>query len=150
MTQHQAPLVDSDIPDLWVRLMRAGAEIQRKVEAALASADLPPLAWYDALWEIEKAGPDGIRPFALQPRLLLPQYGLSRLLDRMTDAGLVERRACPGDRRGQFLVLTEAGRDVRSKMWPPYAGALQSAIGSRLDPDEAATLANLLGRLQSH
>ena len=46
----------------------------------------PPLAWYDALLEIEKAGPDGLRPFELRKLLLLPQYGTSRLLDRMVTA----------------------------------------------------------------
>lgn len=142
------PTAEAHIPALWVRLMRAAAEVQRHAEAALAAAKLPPLAWYDALWEIEKAGAEGIRPFALQPRLLLPQYGLSRLIERLTVAGLVERRACAGDKRGQVLVLTAAGRATRAAMWPPYAGALHAAIGDRLGPGEAVALAELLGRLQ--
>lgn len=137
----------SGIPALWVRLMRAASAIQRQVEAALAAEGLPSLGWYDALWEIEKAGETGIRPFLLEPHLLLPQYGLSRLVERMVAAGLVERRACADDKRGQVLVLTEQGRATRAAMWPPYRAALETAIGARLAPGEAETLGKLLGQL---
>lgn len=57
--------------------------------------------WYDALWEIEKAGPGGLRPFELKVALLLPQYGPARLLDRMVKPRLIERRDCDEDGRGQ-------------------------------------------------
>ena len=75
-----------------------------RVESALKAADLPPLAWYEVLVELERAGAYGVRPFALEEALQLPQYGLSRLLARMEAAGLVLRGSCPGDGRGQMVV----------------------------------------------
>jgi len=130
---------------IWTGLIRAGGRVQAAVEAALKAAGLPALGWYDALWEIEKAGE--IRPLMLQDRLLLPQYGLSRLVDRMEKAGLVQRRACDDDGRGQVLSLTEAGRAVRGRMWPVYAGVLLAEVEARLDPEAAADLARSLQRL---
>ena len=62
------------------------------VEARLKAADLPPLGWYDVLLELEKAGEAGLRPFELQARLLLPQYGVSPTL-----AGIPSRRTTDGD-----------------------------------------------------
>ena len=73
----------------WARLMRAHQAALGHVEGALKAAGLPPLAWYDVLAELERAGDCGQRPFALERDLMLPQYGLSRLLARMEEAGLV-------------------------------------------------------------
>ena len=131
----------------WARLMRAHQAAFGHVEGALKAAGLPPLAWYDVLLELERAGDCGLRPFALERELLLPQYGLSRLLARMEEAGLVERRNCPSDGRGQMVVITEAGRATRRAMWPVYARALHEAVGCRLSPAESDGLADLLGRL---
>ncbi len=132
---------------VWTGLIRASADLQDRIEAALQTRALPSLAWYDALWEIEKAGADGIRPFALQDRLLLPQYGLSRLIERLVKAGYVERRACDGDGRGQMLHLTGDGAQVRAAMWPVYAAALTGAVEDRLTEAEAQELARLVQRL---
>lgn len=131
----------------WTALMRAGTRTLGRIEASLKAAGLPPLEWYDALLEIERAGPQGIRPFALKERLLLPQYGTSRLLARLETQGLVARRACQEDRRGQVVAITAPGRMLRREMWPVYAEALEAALGTRLEPGEADTLARLLGRL---
>ena len=131
----------------WARLMRAHQAAFGHVEGALKAAGLPPLAWYDVLLELERAGDCGLRPFALERELLLPQYGLSRLLARMEEAGLVERRNCPSDGRGQMVVIAEAGRATRRAMWPVYARALHEAVGCRLSPAELDGLADLLGRL---
>lgn len=132
---------------VWTGLIRASADLQGRIEAALQAHSLPPLAWYDVLWEIEKAGADGIRPFALQDRLLLPQYGLSRLIERMVKAGYVDRRTCDDDGRGQMLHLTGAGAQVRAAMWPVYAAALMGAVDDRLTEAEAQELARLVQRL---
>src|SRR3954447_18000903 len=91
----------------WTRLIRAHAVALGAVEAALAAAGLPALAWYDELLELERLGP--VRPRELQGRLLLAQPNLSRLIDRMEAAGLVARVACEDDRRGHLLVATDAG-----------------------------------------
>ena len=131
----------------WARLLRAHQAAMSRVEGALKAADLPPLAWYDVLLELEQAGNVGLRPFALEEALLLPQYGLSRLLARMETAGLVDRRNCPQDGRGQIVALTDAGRAMRQRMWPVYAAALQQAVGTKLCAAEADDLAELLGKI---
>ena len=92
-----------------------------RVEGALKAAGLPPLAWYEALVELDRAGACGLRPFALEEALRLPQYGLSRLLARMEAAGLVVRGSCPEDGRGQMVALTEAGRAMLGRMQRVHA-----------------------------
>ena len=129
----------------WSRLIRAQRAALCVVEQALKAEGLPPLEWYDALWELERAGP--LRPRDLQGRLLLAQYNLSRLLDRMAEAGLVERRSCSSDRRGQFVAATKEGLKLRRRVWPVYARAIEAAIGAKLGEADAEALAMLLGRL---
>ena len=131
----------------WARLMRAQQAALTQIQAALKAAGLPPLEWYDAMLELERAGDDGMRPFELERAMLLPQYSLSRLIDRLEEAGYVARRPHHQDRRGQIVALTEAGRERRRSMWPTYAAAIKRAVGDRLSADEAAALEALLGKL---
>ncbi len=138
----------SDITiDTWVRLLRAQGDSLEAVEKALKTAGYPPLAWYDVLLELDRAGVDGVRPFELQDRLLLPQYGVSRLIERIERAGYVEKRACADDGRGQMLAITAAGRDMRAAMWPVYGAAIERTLGERLTPGEMRILSRLLGKL---
>lgn len=131
----------------WVRLERAHRAAQSAVEARLKKAGLPPLAWYDALLELERAGTAGLRPFELQKEMLFAQYNLSRLVDRLEAAGCVARGTSAADGRGQVLTITKAGRALRRQMWPIYASAIEDAVGRHLSETEAESLSDLLGRL---
>src|SRR5215471_13976414 len=108
----------------WARLMKAQQLALGIIEQDLKAAGLPPLVWYDVLLEVERAGGEGLRPFELERAMLLAQYNLSRLIDRMVAAGLVERRPCDDDGRGHKVAVTDAGRAMRRRMWPVYARAI--------------------------
>lgn len=131
----------------WVSLMRAQQLALTDIETALKDADLPPLAWYDALLELERAGERGLRPYELERQMLLAQYNLSRLIGRLSRGGYVARKACEEDGRGQVLVITASGRALRRRMWAVYGPAMQAALGDRLSESETTRLAAVLERL---
>jgi DNA-binding MarR family transcriptional regulator len=131
----------------WTRLVRAQQVALSAVEAELKAAGFPPLAWYDVLLELSRIEAEGLRPFALEQQLLLAQYNLSRLLDRLEKAGYIERLACPDDGRGQVIAITASGRALVKRMWPTYRAAIGRHVGAKLSEDEAARLASLLGKL---
>lgn len=131
----------------WTQLIRAHRSALCSVERALRAADLPPLEWYDVLLELERGGP--LRPRDLQERLLLAQYNLSRLLDRMEIDGLVTRERCSDDARCQWIRATAAGETLRLRMWPIYAEAIRTALEERLTKAQATQLGDLLGKLSS-
>ena len=131
----------------WVRLIRARHLVVSAVEKDIKAAGLPPLEWYDVLLELSRAPEGALRPFELESRLLLAQYNLSRLVDRLQQAGLVEKRACPSDGRGLVLVITEAGRELRRRIWPAYSAAIERHLGSKLRPGDADMLGEILARL---
>ena len=130
----------------WARLIRAQQAVLAAVEAELKAVGFQPLGWYDVLLELTRKDA-GLRPFALEQELLLAQYNLSRLLDRLEKAGYIERRPCPDDGRGQVVAITAAGRALVKRMWPTYRAAIARHVGSKLSEDEAARLAALLGKL---
>lgn len=130
----------------WARLNRAQRQALAAIEQALSAAQLPPLAWYDVLLELERAG-GSLRPVELEREMLLAQYNLSRLIDRMQKAGYVGRRALKEDRRGQVIVITSTGKSLRRKMWSIYGPAIQAAVGAKLAPKQIDTLATLLDAL---
>ena len=128
----------------WARLVRAHQAVLGAVEADLKTAGLPPLAWYDVLLELERAAGGRLTPGALQDAVLIAQYNLSRLVDRLAAEGLVRRVPYPGDRRRQWIEITKAGRGLRARMWPVYAASLERHLGARLTTRQAGDLAELL------
>jgi DNA-binding MarR family transcriptional regulator len=129
----------------WAVLLSAHATLIERIEAALAAAGLPALDWYDALWELEKA--EGrLRMSDLARRVVLSRSNLSRLADRLEDAGLVAREECTEDGRGYDLVLTRAGRAMRRKMWPVYEAEIERVFSRHVTADEARAIGEALGR----
>src|SRR3954463_15289484 len=129
------------------RLVRAREELVAAGEGCLKVAGLLPLAWYDVLLELSRAPQGRLRPFEIEKETLLAQYNLSRLLDRLEREGLVTRKPCSDDGRGQWAVITEKGRAAQVRTWKVYARSIQKHVGDRLDDKAAALLADLLGRL---
>jgi DNA-binding MarR family transcriptional regulator len=139
---------EADIPGLWARFMRVSQAVLGAVEADLKAAGFPPLGWYDALLELRRVEPEGMRQFELQGHMLLAQYNMSRLVDRLAEARFVRRDACPEDKRGQVVSLTEKGRALIDAMWPVYRAAIEANFGGKLGADDAKALAGILERLR--
>jgi DNA-binding MarR family transcriptional regulator len=141
------PIPSDAVIHAWTRLVKAGRVVLGAVEAELKAAGFPALGWYDVLLELSREKVDGLRPFVLEERLLLAQYNLSRVLDRLAVAGYVERLPHPEDGRGQIVRITAAGRDLVKRMWPAYRAAIARQVGAKLSEGEANELAALLDRL---
>jgi len=129
----------------WAALLSAHATLLERIEAALDTAGLPPLGWYDVLWELEKAG-GRLRMLELARRVVLSKSNLSRLADRLEEAGLVARQDAADDGRGYDLVLTRPGRAMRRKMWPVYAAQIEALFSRHLGVEEARVIGEALGR----
>ena len=131
----------------WARLLRAHQTALSSVENALKNDGLPPLIWYDVLLELERAGDKGLRPFELERELLLPQYGVSRLIERIEKAGHLKRETCEDDGRGQRLIISATGKEFRQRMWPVYGRAIEDAVGKKLTSTQAKNISELLAKL---
>ena len=146
MNKADHPVPSDAVTRAFVRLVRAQRSVVSGIERAVKDAGYPPLEWYDLLWELEREGPS--RPRDIQDRLLFPQSNLSRLIDRLEKAGLVQRGTCKQDGRGQIVCITDAGKRLRKEMWKVHAAAIQSMVGDHLTDKEADQVARLLDRLR--
>ena len=135
--------------DAFKSVGRAKAALDARLEAALAADDLPPLSWYDVLCALDDAPDRSLRPRDLAYDVALTRSGLTRLLDRIYAAGLVERRECPSDRRGHLVVLTKSGEETLKLMRPVYARELHAGFASLVTREEAEQLHGVLGRVTS-
>jgi DNA-binding MarR family transcriptional regulator len=132
---------------VWVRLVKAHTRLMGLIQRRLKDDGLPPLEWYDVLLELKRAPASGLRPGHLQQELLLAQHNLSRLLDRLEQAGLVERVECVEDGRGQVVVLTNEGRAMQRRMWPVYRAAIDENVGAHFSLEQLSQMSKWLNRL---
>jgi DNA-binding MarR family transcriptional regulator len=126
--------------------LNAHAAVVGRVEAALAAAGLPPLAWYDVLWALRRAPRRQLRLSGLAASLTLSRGGLTKLVDRLEAEGLLRRERAAEDGRGLYAVLTPAGARTVRAMWPVYAAALQETFVAAIDDEEARVIAEALNR----
>jgi len=133
--------------DTWARLQRASSTVLARVEARLKAEDFPPLSWYDVLLELRRAEGQVLRPLDIEKRILLAQYNVSRLIDRLVAAGYVEKRKSADDGRGVVICLLPEGTALVENMWPCYRAAVEAEFSSYLAEGETEKLWAILGRL---
>jgi DNA-binding MarR family transcriptional regulator len=133
--------------DAWRALLNGHTSVVAHAEEALAAAGLPPLAWYDMLWAIRRAPKRRIRMAELASALTISRGGLTKLADRLENAGLIRREPAGDDGRGLYAVLTADGNALLRRMWPVYSRALREKFASAISTEEAALIAAALGRV---
>jgi len=122
--------------------------ISERFEKELAEAGLPDLGFFGVLLALDQA-PSPSRPRDLLCKVNVTKSGLTRLVDRIEKAGLVERTYCPSDRRGTFLVITEEGRETLARMLPVRERVFREGFIDLLDEADAETIAASLERVSN-
>src|SRR5512132_4058595 len=130
----------------WRALLNAHASVVGRIEEALASAGLPPLAWYDVLWAVRRAPGRQVRMAELADGLTLSRGGVTKLVDRLASEGLLRRERAEDDGRGYYAVLTDGGEKMLRRMWPVYARVLRETFVDPLSEQEADAIAAGLQR----
>lgn len=93
----------------WRAFLLAHARIVRRLDEELRAEHDLTIGEYDALVTIAQAPDRRIRMRQLADEVILSKSGVTRLIDRLVDDGLVERSACLSDARGAEAVLTDRG-----------------------------------------
>ena len=143
-----SPLTASDPRlDAWRAFLRAHARLTRELEHELQAEQSMALADYDVLLQLAVADEDRLRMSELADRILLSRSGITRLVDRLEAAGLVERVTCETDRRGQWAKLTEAGRGRLREASPTHLRGVAEHFLDRIPADELDQLRATLERV---
>ncbi|SMO91715.1 MarR family winged helix-turn-helix transcriptional regulator [Paracoccus laeviglucosivorans] len=149
--QGQSQFGDDDPKIAYNRVFFALLRIQRslmpEIEKSLRVLGIADPIWYEILYAVEQSGANGVQMLALQKRLAVPQYALSRHVTRMEKAGLIRRQAAAGVGRGQNLHLTAKSQGLHDRIWQVYVARIQAAIGPHMSTDEAYDLVRSLNKL---
>ena len=101
----------------------------------------------DLLVLLAQAPEQRMRMVDVSAALRLSKSGVTRLVDRLAEQGLVVRAACPKDRRVIYAGLTEEGRATAQAAAPAVAAGLAQLLAGRLSPAELVALTETLRRV---
>ncbi len=91
---------------------------------------------------------DGLSQVELSQKTEVDRTTLVGIIDRLEEAGLLERRSCPKDRRSHRVWLTNKGRCLEEDL-AAAADKVREKIVERMLPGEYKQLRQLLNRLRS-
>jgi DNA-binding MarR family transcriptional regulator len=134
---------------LFGLLMETNARLTRRLGSALESECGLPLAWFEVLLQLRRAPEGRLTMSQIAEGAVYTSGGTTRLVDRIETAGLVARRTCPSDRRAVHVEITSAGNARLDAALTAHLGHLETGMTERLCPDERATLAELLEKLNA-
>ena len=106
-----------------------------------------PLVFFDVLINIGAAPEGRMTMSRLSTDIALTTGGVTRLVDRMVEAGLVERQACPSDRRVIHVILTPEGRDTLNRAIATHIEGIDRHLIAHLDDKDRAALATALTKI---
>ena len=129
----------------WEMLFRAQMTVQRELSAGQAWEDLAP-SEYGVLYALSTAKV-GLRMSELGKDVLLSQAGLSRLVTRLEERGLIERQPDPDDARASILRLSAAGTRLQRRVGARHGRHVAQAMSCRLNHDQLIVLSELCQRI---
>jgi DNA-binding MarR family transcriptional regulator len=139
--------IDTERLEAWRTLLVTHAALVRRLTEELEQERGLHLAWYEVLLHLNEAPQGSLRMGDLARRALLTPSGLTRLVDRMETAGLVERKACGSDRRGSWATLTTAGRKKLKESSPVHVRGVEQYFARHLTKEEAKALTRSLNKM---
>ncbi len=134
---------DSAYEDAFQAMRSTYLLISERFEKELADAGLPDLGFFGVLLALNDSEKPS-RPRDLLCKVNVTKSGLTRLVDRIEKAGLVERTYCPSDRRGTFLVITDEGRETLARMLPVREKVFRESFIELIPEEDAETVARAL------
>ncbi len=122
----------------WRRLVQMTSRLDARLNRELQQTSGLSLADYDVLVLLTEAADGRLRMFQLVEDLQWEQSRLSHHIARMERRGLVIREDCTTDRRGAFVVLTDAGRDAIEKAAPAHVALVRQLVFDGMSAEQVA------------
>ncbi len=138
------PVPDPPWWDAWRGVMFAQVRVMQAAERAAAERSGLPMNFLDVLGRLFDAPDQRLRMQELQVSSLFTHSGMTRLVDRIEEAGLVIRERVPGDRRGVCVVLTPEGRAAYETGIAEHQDDVEREFASRLTPEQQRAVAEAL------
>lgn len=135
-TTSPAALCPSVVNDQRLVLMGLLTEVTARLHRVLGQemerdAGIP-LAWFEVLVRIVRSPDARLTMSAVADQTVYTSGGITRLVDRIEEAGLVRRTRCPSDRRTTYVELTEEGNATLERATMLHLAHLDAHLTSLL------------------
>jgi len=138
----------------WQALLHAHHQVISRLDAELQREHGLTFGAYDVLLRLARAPGFCLRMSELAERVMLSPSGLTRMVDRLARAGLVERNRFKGDARVTLARLTDRGRRLLRRAARTHLRGIREHFTSRLSDTQlrsaASALETIAGRHEPH
>lgn len=128
----------------WRALLETSTGLLATLDNELQAEQGLSLGEYDVLARLADAPEGALRMTDLVNHTRLSPSGITRRIDGLVKAGLVERRQCPSDRRGSYAALTELGAKRLKEAAPTHVRGVREHFIDQLTERQLANLASAL------
>jgi DNA-binding MarR family transcriptional regulator len=139
--------LDGAALEAWRGYLQSHASIVRVLDAELHAEHGLTTRDYEVLLYLAQSDERRLPMSALAERTMLTRSGITRLVDGLVAAGLIERVACPNDARVSYAQLTEPGYEKLRLAGCSHVQSINRLFVEHFSPTELQQLADLLSRL---
>ncbi|MEO7572182.1 MAG: MarR family transcriptional regulator [Acidimicrobiales bacterium] len=147
-TPAEAALLDHPLLTTAGLFVEAHAGLTVTAERRLAAECGMTAQWFEVLIRLARTPGHRLRMTDLAAQTTLSASGLTRAVDRLEAAGLVQRQACPTDRRSTYAALTTTGESRILAALPLHVAHLIEVFEAVFTADELETYTGLTRRLR--
>ncbi len=139
--------LDGAALEAWRSYLKSHASIVRELDAELLAEHGMTSRDYEVLLYLAQAPERRLPMSALSELTMLTRSGITRLIDGLVSAGLIERVSCPSDARVSYAQLTDVGYERLRQAGCTHVTSIRRLFLERFNAQEIEQLAALLSRL---
>lgn len=142
--------LDDDEQRVWRAYLEADRLLWEQLDDELQRATGLALSEYEILVRLSERPDRSARMSEVADDVVYSRSRLTHTVARMEARGLLDRRPCPGDRRGVLAVMTEEGYRRLVAAAPTHVTGVREHLFDRLTPEEVAMLGRVMGKVRDH
>ena len=136
-----------DAREAWRRLLAISSRVLRELDTSLDRRERMTVSEFDVLITLDNAPGRSLRMTDLARATMLTSGGMTRLVGRLEDRGLMRRDPDPDDARAFRACLTEGGRARLAQARVTHDAVIADHIGARLSASDVRAVERLLGKV---
>lgn len=136
-----------DPRDAWHRLLQVSSSVLRELDEALDTHDRITATEFDVLITLDNAPDRQLRMTDLARATMLSSGGMTRLIGRLEDRGLVRRDPDPDDARAFLATLTSDGKQKLAKARITHDAVITRMIAPHLNAADLRALQRTLDKI---
>ncbi|MFY0622665.1 MAG: winged helix-turn-helix transcriptional regulator [Pelagimonas sp.] len=130
---------------LWLKLLKASSTLEDELRRRLRSEFGSTLPRFDVMSALSRS-PDGLRMSQISEMLRVSNGNVTGIVDKLSDEGLAQRVAVPGDRRASLVMLTDKGKSAFAEHAAAHEAWIDDLLGG-LNQDDIEGMQARLDRL---